>query len=401
MKTLHPLQNLAINRKRGLAFGICSICSASEHVILAAMDRAAAYNTYLLIESTANQVNQFGGYTGMRPKDCRDFVFNLASRAHFPRRRIILGGDHLGPLVWKNEKAASAMKKAEELVREYALAGFTKLHLDTSMRLGDDPPDGRPDDAVIAERAAGLCRVAENAFEEAASLSARNGQNQGEGPACLVYVVGSEVPIPGGSDEAEETVRVTGAADFRNTVETFGKAFEAAGLNDAWRRVIAVVVQPGVEFGDEYIRQYNRDEARALCQALKDYPDMVFEGHSTDYQTPECLKRMVEDGIAILKVGPALTFALREALFALSHMENELFRRGMELSRFMETLEEAMLKNPDNWKKHYRGDEDKLRLCRKYSFSDRCRYYLPEPEVRASIGRLIKNLSGLRIPFRL
>ena len=51
---------------------------------------------------------------------------------------------------------------------------------------------------------------------------------------------------------------------------------------------------------------------------------MVFEAHSTDYQTAGALRALVEDRWAILKVGPALTFALREALFALSAIEEEL-----------------------------------------------------------------------------
>ena len=79
---------------------------------------------------------------------------------------------------------------------------------------------------------------------------------------------------------------------------------------------------------------------------------------------------MVEDGIAVFKVGPALTFALREALFALNHIENELLkgRNGIELSNFIEVLDETMVNKPENWIKHYHGNDEKLRLSRKYSF---------------------------------
>ena len=73
----------------------------------------------------------------------------------------------------------------------------------------------------------------------------------------------------------------------------------------------------------------------------------------------------------------------------------------MQLSRFIEVLEEAMIQNPENWKKHYHGDEHMLRLKRKYSFSDRCRYYLPVPEVQDAVKRLIQNLKSVEIPLSL
>ena len=105
--------------------------------------------------------------------------------------------------------------------------------------------------------------------------------------------------------------------------------------------------------------------------AIKDYPNLVFEGHSTDYQTKYKLRELVEDGVGVLKVGPGLTFAMREALFALSHIEEEaLHGTDIEPSHFIDVLEEAMLAKPDKWAKYYTGDENQLRIKRKYSFSD-------------------------------
>ncbi|HHY64630.1 MAG TPA: class II D-tagatose-bisphosphate aldolase, non-catalytic subunit, partial [Clostridiaceae bacterium] len=251
------------------------------------------------------------------------------------------------------------------------------------------------DTKVIAERGAILAEVAEQAFKE---LKASR-------PDAVhpVYVVGSEVPIPGGSQDEEEGLQVTRVADFEETVQVFKDAFAKRNLESAWDNVVAVVVQPGVEFGDESIHEYDREAAKDLCNALKKYPNLVFEGHSTDYQTKYALREMVRDGIAILKVGPALTFALREALFSLAYIENELITEdtGRKPSRFIEVLEEAMVKNPDNWKKHYHGNEHKLKLARKYSMSDRCRYYLPLPEVQEAIDRLFDNLRSVNIPLTL
>ena len=164
--------------------------------------------------------------------------------------------------------------------------------------------------------------------------------------------------------------------------------------------VIAVVVQPGVEFGDDQVFLYDHNAAKELCAALSDFPGLCFEGHSTDYQSPDCLRQMVRDGIAILKVGPALTYGLREALFSLSLMEKELVPEDRQ-AHFIETLEQAMLQAPENWKKHYHGDEKQLALARKYSFSDRARYYMDQPQVILAIDRLFENLRLNPIPMNM
>ena len=167
--------------------------------------------------------------------------------------------------------------------------------------------------------------------------------------------------------------------------------------------MIAVVVQPGVEFGDASLFAYDHLAALDLSRFIKGYDHLVYEAHSTDYQTPEALRQMVADHFAILKVGPALTFALREAVFALAMMEEEWLgeKQGVELSRMREVLEEAMLANPAHWQKHYRGDANEQRFARKYSFSDRSRYYWPVPEVQAALARLIDNLEAHPIPLSL
>ena len=214
------------------------------------------------------------------------------------------------------------------------------------------------DDAIIAKRGVILVKAAKEAYLE---LKEKNCNAQHP-----MYIIGSEVPIPGGSTESEEIVEVTKADDFEKTVSCFKFEFEKAKLQEEWKYVVGVVVQPGVEFGDEDIHEYDRNKAYALIQSLRKYNNIVFEGHSTDYQTKYKLKEMVEDGIAILKVGPALTFAFREAVFSLSNIEDEL---GIEpKSNFVDVLDRAMLKNPSNWIKHYSGNEKEVSLRRKYSF---------------------------------
>ena len=351
MAMKHPLQVMMDRRRAGENVGIPSYCSANKYVLEAALERAKMLNKPTLIEATANQVNQFGGYTGMLPVDFKNNVMKMAADLGVDESLVILGGDHLGPLTWVNEPEASAMEKSEELVRQFVLAGFTKIHLDTSMKLGDDSKEEMLATEVIARRGVRLYKVCMEAYAELLKTN----------PDAMrpVFIIGSEVPIPGGAQEEEEGISVTKPEAFKDTVDTYKRIFKEEGVEDAWNDVIAVVVQPGVEFGDAQVFYYDSEAATALTDSLKDYPEIAFEGHSTDYQSKKCLKAMVEDGIAILKVGPALTFGLREALFALDCIEKALVPVEKR-ANFVDVLEEVMLANPKNWQKHYHGTEEEL-----------------------------------------
>lgn len=394
MNTPNPIFTLLHNRANSREQGIYSCCSANEFVIRAALRRAKANHTVVLVEATANQVNQDGGYTGMTPADFWQFLRELARQEDFPEEKLLCGGDHLGPLTWKHLPEDEAMVKAEDLIRSYVLAGFSKIHIDTSMRLGDDDLQTRLPDSVIARRGARLCRVAEETF-----LLYRQTRPQAPAP---VYVIGSEVPVPGGAQEKEDSVTVTTPEDCEATLAAFQSAFAAQGLTDAWRRVVALVVQPGVEFADETVITYRREAARELMKSLQNHPGLVFEGHSTDYQPRECLREMVEDGVAILKVGPALTFNLREGLFALEQIERELYSvSDFPCSHFRNTLEQAMLEDKHQWVNYYHGGVPQKRYARAFSYSDRSRYYLVNPKVRCAMETLLRNLDSVGIPKAL
>ncbi len=381
------------SNKAGEPVGIYSVCSANRHVLEAGMLQAGADDTVVCIESTSNQVNQFGGYIGMTPADFARFVQEVAAGVGLPPGRVILGGDHLGPHVWQGEAADSALPKACALVDACVRAGYVKIHLDTSMRCADDPGDSAsplPDEIVTA-RAAELCAAAEAAH---AALPA--------GSPRPLYVVGTEVPKPGGEQIAGEPPSVTRTEDVERTLELARAAFRARGLEDAWERTIGVVVQPGVEFGDSTIFDYDREKARPLSTYIGKNWQLVYEAHSTDYQKPEGLKQMVEDHFAILKVGPWLTFAFREAVFALAEMEREWLGSGKRpLSGVRETLEAVMVQDPAHWRSYYAGEEQVLAFARKYSYSDRSRYYWPRPDVRRALGVLLRNLTENPPPLTL
>ncbi|MBS6503749.1 MAG: class II D-tagatose-bisphosphate aldolase, non-catalytic subunit [Clostridium sp.] len=394
---IHPMKDIVKRYKSGENVGIFSVCCSNQYVIEAAMQKLLNKNIPLLVEATANQVDQFGGYTGMKPKEYVKYIYSIADKVGFPKERIILGGDHLGPLTWRTINPREAMENAKNLIREYVLAGFSKIHIDTSMPLNGDFENEIFDDSLIANRASVLCKVAEEAY-----LELREKNDEAMHP---VYIIGSEVPIPGGAQVEEEEAgpKVTSVEGFKNTVETFKKAFESFGVGDAWQYVIGVVVQPGVEFSSDYVWEYNREEAKDLIDELKNYPQLIFEAHSTDYQTPRALKEMVEDGFIILKVGPALTFGFREGIFALNHIENELLKydENVELSNFIEVLDFSMIKNPKDWVHHYSGTGEKIKLERKYSLSDRARYYMPKDEVNFALEKLMNNLEGIEIPMTI
>ena len=389
----NELLRMVEKRQMGIHCGIPSFCSANKFVLETCIEQAQRYDDFIVIEATSNQVNQFGGYTGMKSQDFKNYVYKISEQLNFDKTKIILGGDHLGPLPWADENAVSAMEKAKVLVRECVKAGYLKIHLDTSMRLGDDDPNTRLSDSTIAERGVVLYCEAIKAYEELLV----------ENPEAIrpVFVIGSEVPVPGGAKEKEVRLEVTKVEDFENTIMAYQKAFFKRGIMNPWKDIIAVVVQPGVEFGEMDVVEYDRYAARALCSKLKQYPDIVFEGHSTDYQPYKKLRQMVEDGIAIIKVGPALTYAVREAIFALSMIEDELILDFERKSNFRQILEREMVINDKDWKKYYKGTELEKHLLRKYSFSDRSRYYFSHPNVEQAIARLFANLDGVGIPLHL
>ena len=111
--------DLMADNRSGRPKGIYSVCSAKSEVLEACFKHAKKDNTIILVESTSNQVDQYGGYTGMKPADFVSYVYSIAKKSGFPGNMILLGGDHLGPNPWQNLPATEAMNKAEVLIEEY------------------------------------------------------------------------------------------------------------------------------------------------------------------------------------------------------------------------------------------------------------------------------------------
>ena len=390
---MKQIDEIIKSNRSGGGLGMFSVCSALPEAIEAGLAVSRDTGCLAVIESTSNQVDQNGGYTGMTPEDFAAFVKFKAEEVGADPEKIVLGGDHLGPNGWKNEPEASAMDKAEVLVRECVRAGYRKIHLDASMMLADDNYEGSilPDE-VVASRAARLCAACEEEWKAA-------GGDDADAP---VYIIGTEVPVPGGTEAEEEGPEVTGPAEAEQTIGITKEHFISGGLDAAWERVIGLVVQPGVEFSDTEIYDYDREKAAKLSSVMEKYPGMVFEAHSTDYQTPANLRRLVEDHFAILKVGPWLTFVYREALFLLHEIEREVMSRlPGDDSNLKELLWSVMSDKPKYWEKYYHGTAEELRYKAYYSLSDRSRYYWPDPVLVNAVKKLYINLRDNGIPMAL
>lgn len=391
VRTGDGLLQIIAEHKAGAARGIASICSSHPAVLEAAARHAAVIGAPLLVESTSNQVNQDGGYTGMTPAAFAAHLARIERAQGLARGQIVLGGDHLGPYPWRSMPAEEAMRRARALVADCVAAGYTKLHLDASMACAGDAGD-RPSKILVAERTADLCAAAEDAHRR---LPAAAG--------ALHYVIGSDVPAPGGETEEAAPPHLTTPEDVEETIEITREVFVRRGLGAAWGRVVAVVVQPGIDFGAWGLREYEPAAAARLSRAIEAYPRLVYEAHSTDYQRPRALRRLVEDHFAILKVGPALTFAFREAVLGLAWIEREWLhgRPGIELSDLPAVLDRAMVADPRHWAAYYRGTPEEIACARRYGYADRVRYYWARPEVQAALDRLFENLAQGRPPLAL
>ena len=377
------LKQLASCRSGDAVRGITSVCSAHPVVLRAALRHGVQSGATVLIEVTCNQVNHKGGYTGMQPTDFAALVVKIAEEEGCPQEQVILGGDHLGPNPWRHLPAEEALTEAEAMMSAYVAAGFRKIHLDASMGCAGEP--AALDDKTTATRAARLAAVAERVAGDAG----------GEMP---LYIIGTEVPPPGGADHILNEIDATSPSAAKKTIAVHQAIFTDEGLGDALNRVIGLVVQPGVEFGNHNVIMYDHPKAADLIGVLDEDPQLVFEAHSTDFQGQNSLSEMVQDGFAILKVGPELTFVLREALYALDLIASDLLPEYGDRPLY-QAMEALMLAKSEHWDSHYSGEEEQL--LRHYSMSDRIRYYWPEPGAQVAVGKLMKALEGRIIPIEL
>ena len=369
--------------------GIFCVCSAHPDVVVASLQYAHKTKALLSIETTAHQVNHEGGYTNIIPQDYVTWVKSEAKKIGIKDDEYILGGDHLGPTSWKKLPSAEAMEHSKKVVEDYVKAGYYKIHLDTSILCADDPQG--ISEEILIERTITLAKIAEDTAKKHFGTSDH-----------LFYIVGTEVPLPGGAQETEETLQCTTYAQAKKTLETIKKSFLTNNLESAWERVYGLVVQPGVEFGDDFVFVYKRGMAKELAPLLNEFPNLVYEAHSTDYQTQDALNALVKDHFSILKVGPWLTGAWKEALFLLDRIEQETLQFTKK-SNIRKVLETTMKEDDRYWKVYYTGTSQEIDYKLDFSLSDRSRYYWEGEAMKNSIKNLHNNFNSLKggIPYAM
>ncbi|PMQ01042.1 MAG: hypothetical protein CBR30_08090 [Dictyoglomus sp. NZ13-RE01] len=355
---------------------LISICTSNFKVLESVFRYFKEKDTYFLIESTSNQVNQFGGYTGLKPKDFVYKINNLSQKFSF--NKFFIGLDHGGTYPWRNLEISSAMQNAKTLIKESVESGYRKIHLDASYPLRGELSLSIEE---IVKREVELLIIAEE-----------TAQNYNMNP---IYVIGTDVPRPGGN--ISEKPKVTPNSEIYEMIDAFKKELSKNSLDKVWDRIVAIVVNLGIEFGDENIYEYSSEETKELITVLDSNKDLVFEAHSTDYQPLKSLKEMAKNGVGIFKVGPALTFAYRSALFSLAHIEKILFKNST--SNFIETLF-SLLKEDNRFYKEYYGENIDINKV-VFSFLDRWRYYYENEKIQNSLKMMFKNFEDKNIPLPL
>lgn len=370
------LRQIIARSRAGEAIAIPSVCTAHPDALEASLTLAETLDQPIVVEATSNQVNQDGGYTGLRPADFISFVKAIAANAQVKHERILFGGDHLGPQAWRKLPAEQAMEKAQRMLADYVAAGFTKIHLDCSEGCAGEP--AQLPDEITATRSAALAATA---------------LKHAPAPNALLFVIGTEVPPPGGARTKDHgDIPPTTPDSAKTTLDAHRDAFTAAQI--PLDLIGGLVVQPGVEFSPMEVHHLPLTREPGLLRALADWPGTCLEAHSTDYQHPAAYPRLAELGFAFQKVGPALTFAWREALYALDTIRAQTGRAtGPSLP---DTMEEVMLANPAHWQAHVHGPDQ--RLQRHFGLADRIRYHWPDPKAQEAVRRLLTDLADQGLP---
>ena len=115
-----------------------SFCTANTDVLNSIMFYCYLKKLPCLIECTSNQVNQSGGYTKKTPKDFMNLIYRLKKKYKLSDSQLFIGGDHLGPLPWKNQTSKIALKNSVILIDNFLKQKFDKIHIDTSIKCKDD-----------------------------------------------------------------------------------------------------------------------------------------------------------------------------------------------------------------------------------------------------------------------
>ena len=341
-----------------------SFCTSNLDVLNAAIYFCKKKNFPILIESTSSQVNQNGGYSGKKPRDFFYLVNRIAKKVNFSKKKLYIGGDHLGPLPWRNLKANLALQNSVRLINECLKSNYSKIHVDTSIKCSDDKT--LTSDEIFLRTKKILEKIKKNKKFKKAFL-----------------VIGTEVPLSGGNDKSK--LKLTSENQIFNDVQKFKKIKANNGL-------FGLVIEPGMKFMHYQILTPKFKNFKTKRLISKRY-NFVYEAHSTDYQPLYSLKKLVKNNFKFLKVGPELTFYITRSFFLMEEIEKKYFFR--KRSNIRKKIFIEMIKNKKYWSNYYSGRIKPLKKLIFNSRLDRVRYYLSKKNVEKSKKVLKENINKL------
>jgi len=342
-----------------------SFCTSNFDVIKAIILYAKVKNLPILIESTSSQVNQFGGYTNNKPYQFKNKIFKICSELNYPKKKIMLGADHLGPFPWLEYKGLTAWKNSINLLKSCIKSNYKKIHIDTCYDLKDQKKLSKKD---IIKKSLDLFKIAKK----------KN----------IFFVFGTETPFPGSMSNLKEGF--TKVETLKKEVNIYLKYFKTINYKSRF----AYVIEPRMSFS-----HFKSSKPKILL--LKKHVDFskkknfFFEAHSTDYQSQSVLRKLVLNNFKFLKVGPELTFFFLKAILAMEKIEKDFSK--YKKSKITKVLLLNMNKYPTYWQKYYKGSKSYIQKLLLQSQLDRIRYYWDKKEVSKSIFLLKKNINKLKI----
>ena len=341
---------------------IPSFCTSNKEVLNSIMVFAKIYNLPLLIETTSNQVNQFGGYSKLTPRKFYNKIMKMTERFNLNKNRVRIGADHLGPLPWAKKNEKIAIKNSIRLFRDCVKTGFKKIHIDTGMNLKNDRKLNKN---IIIER----CRkiyfsCTTDKFKK------------------IDFIFGTEVPAAGGSKKFK--LMQTSLDSIKDDVKEYKKL----------RKNFSLVIEPGLSFTNNKAYKLNMVSFKKKLKFSKKLK-FFYEAHSTDYQSLGSLKKLVNNNFLYLKVGPEMTYSFMRAVLFLEKLEKKYFFSKISNIRKIISLE--MDKKNIYWKDYYKGNIRKKEFLKFYSLLDRSRYYWTNKKVLSSLTILKKNVNSIKI----
>lgn len=347
-----------------------SFCTSNKEVLNTIIFYCKRKNLPCLIESTSNQVNQYGGYTGKTPINFYTDLKKILKKNNFNSQNLYVGGDHLGPLPWKNKNEKIAMNNSIKLINNCLDSKYTKIHVDTSIKCSNENSINH---SIIFERTKYIIEK---------SKLKKNLKK-------IFLIIGTEVPLSGSNEKGkikltQEKQIILEVKKFRNLLKKFYKKKLKFGL----------VVEPGMRFMHYNILSPNFSKFNEK-KKISQKNNFIYEAHSTDYQPVNILKGLVKNNFKFLKVGPELTYNYSRSLFFMENIEKKYFKNG--LSNIKKKILLTMLKDKKYWKGYYLGNKSKIKKLILNSKLDRMRYYLNKNNVVLSTTKLKKNINNISV----